>query len=271
MPSFRDSDLIDGVSSLDHYHGKVFKITDEAGMPSVTCRNVGHTQQQFDWDCGLSCVLMALDAADECDAKDSILENLEEICRNEGFGHSTWTIDLCYLLKHYAPRLAFSYTTITLGVDPSYMNQVFYNKILKRDSERVQDRFEQAKAQGVTVLEQRVPIEDIVQHINDAGTCIVLTNANLLSCETCSHFNLSGSGDNTCNTSCFLLRTCGSSAYQGHYVLAVGFDIPKRKIYYRNPTLRDRVCKMSFERFDEARNSYGTDEDLIFVAAVNEE
>ena len=31
------------------------------------------------------------------------------------------------------------------------------------------------------------------------------------------------------------------------------------------------VCKMSFERFDEARNSYGTDEDLIFVAAVNEE
>ena len=124
MPSFRDSNLIDGVSSLDHYHGKVFKITDEAGMPSVTCRNVGHTQQQFDWDCGLSCVIMALDAADECDAKDSILENLEEICQNEGFGHSTWTIDLCYLLKHYAPRLAFSYTTITLGVDPTYMNQV---------------------------------------------------------------------------------------------------------------------------------------------------
>ena len=68
----------------------------------------------------------------------------------------------------------------------------------------------------------------------------MLTNANLLSCENCSHFNLSGSGADTCNTSCFLLRTCGSSAYQGHYVLAVGFDIPKRKIYYRNPTLRDR-------------------------------
>ena len=93
-------------------------------MPSVTCRNVQHTQQQYDWDCGLSCVLMALDAADELDAKDSIIENLEEVCKSEGFGHSTWTIDLCYLLKHYAPRLAFSYTTITLGVDPSYMNQV---------------------------------------------------------------------------------------------------------------------------------------------------
>ena len=50
--------------------------------------------------------------------------------------------------------------------------QVFYNKILKRDSERVQERFEEANAKGVTVIEQRVPINDIVQHINDAGTCI---------------------------------------------------------------------------------------------------
>ena len=103
-------------------------------MPSVTCRNVQHTQQQYDWDCGLSCVLMALDAADELDAKDSILENLEEVCKSEGFGHSTWTIDLCYLLKHYAPRLAFSYTTITLGVDPSYMNQVGFTIIFKNYS-----------------------------------------------------------------------------------------------------------------------------------------
>ena len=54
--------------------------------------------------------------------------------------------------------------------------QVFYNKILKRDSERVQERFEEANAKGVTVIEQRVPINDIVQHINDAGTCIGESN-----------------------------------------------------------------------------------------------
>ena len=60
------------------------------------------------------------------------------------------------------------------------------------------------------------------------------------------------------------------SVFSGHYVLAVGFDIPKRKIYYRNPTLRDRVCVMSFDRFDEARNSYGTDKDVIFVSAVDD-
>ena len=148
--------------------------------------------------------------------------------------------------------------------------QVFYNKILKRDSERVQERFDTAQDNGVKVHEQSVPIEGIVQHIHDHGTCIVLTNANLLSCENCNYFSLCGQGENASKTSCFLLRNCGSSAYQGHYVLAVGFDIPKRKIYYRNPTLRDRVCIMSYERFDEARNSYGTDEDVIFIDAVNE-
>ena len=109
---------------LDEFDGKVYKVLDRDGMPSVTCRSVQHCQQQSNWDCGLSCVLMALDAADLFDVKDTILENVEEICKSEGFGHSTWSIDLCYLIKHYAPQLRFSYTTITIGVDPSYMNQV---------------------------------------------------------------------------------------------------------------------------------------------------
>lgn len=268
MPAFKDHDQF----NQSTFPGKIFrKYTDEhSKMPSVTCRSVSHTQQQFNWDCGLSCVLMALDAAEELAAKERISDDLELVCQNEGFGHSTWTIDLCYLLKNYAPQLSFSYTTITIGVDPTYMNQVFYNKILHRDSQRVQDRFESAQSNGISIQEKSVTINEIVQHISDSGTCIVLTNANLLSCETCSYFTLCGNGENARTSSCLLLRTCGGNAYQGHYVLAVGYDIPKRKIYYRNPTLRDRVCMMSYERFDEARNSYGTDEDVIFISAVND-
>ena len=111
---------------------KVFKVLDKNGMPSVTCRSVQHCQQQFNWDCGLSCVLMALDAADLLDVKDTILANIEDICQKEGFGHSTWSIDLCYLIKHFAPQLRFSYTTTTIGVDPSYMNQVRIKKSLAK-------------------------------------------------------------------------------------------------------------------------------------------
>jgi hypothetical protein len=46
----------------------------------------------------------------------------------------------------------------------------------------------------------------------------------------------------------------------------VGYDVPARKIVYRNPSLRDGAeCEMSFECFEEARNYYGTDDDVIFV------
>lgn len=103
---------------------RVSRARDENGMSYACCRTVGHTQQRFNWDCGLSCVLMALDAAEEFEAKEEISKDIEKVCQSEGFGHSTWTIDLCYLLKNYAPQLAFSYTTVTLGVDPSYMDQV---------------------------------------------------------------------------------------------------------------------------------------------------
>ena len=120
---------------LDHQFdggSRVFKVLDKNGMPSVTCRSVQHCQQQFNWDCGLSCVLMAFDAADLLDTKDTILANIEDICQKEGFGHSTWSIDLCYLIKHYAPQLRFSYTTTTIGVDPSYMNQVSIKEVISK-------------------------------------------------------------------------------------------------------------------------------------------
>jgi hypothetical protein len=41
---------------------------------------------------------MALSEVDDC-TREEIISNSAEICRKEGFGHSTWTIDLCYLLK----------------------------------------------------------------------------------------------------------------------------------------------------------------------------
>lgn len=284
MPSFKvDGNELVNIDIPDQFPGKVYReynntiqpgdgsnSENQKKMPSVTCRSVTHSQQRFNWDCGLACILMALDAADELEAKDRISSDLEKVCQNEGFGHSTWTIDLAYLLKNFAPQLKFSYTTITIGVDQSYMNQEFYNKILNRDSQRVQDRFDTAQTNGIEITEKSVTIQDIVQHISDSGTCIVLTNANLLSCQDCNYFSLSGC-ENSTRTNCFLLRHCGGNAYQGHYVLAVGFDIPKKKLYYRNPSLRDRVCVMSFDHFDEARNSYGTDEDVIFVNAVNDD
>ena len=59
-----------------------------------------HYQQKYNWDCGLSCVLMVLTD----DERRRALQNMKNILQEEGFGTSTWTIDLCYLLK----RIVFS-------------------------------------------------------------------------------------------------------------------------------------------------------------------
>ena len=47
--------------------------------------------------------------------------------------------------------------------------------------------------------------------------------------------------------------------------MLVGVDTETKEILYRNPTLKDHICYMSFSSLEEARTSYGTDEDLIFV------
>ena len=89
-------------------------------QPSSLTRHIRHHQQRSHWDCGLSCVLMCV--SDQ--VRESISRDISAICREEDFGQSTWTIDLCYLLRHRSPQSKFYYTTITLGVDPGYASQV---------------------------------------------------------------------------------------------------------------------------------------------------
>ena len=63
-------------------------------MPPVKKYEVLHYQQRSHWDCGVSCVLMTVDKT----LRDHILANFKQVCDEEGFGTSTWTIDLCFLL-----------------------------------------------------------------------------------------------------------------------------------------------------------------------------
>jgi len=260
-----------------------------------------HYQQRFNWDCGLSCCLMVLSNKD----RNFILNNLNCFIEEEGFGESTWTIDLCYILNRF--RVKFTYTTITLGVDPGYIKENFYDKVLAKDSGRVNSRFENANTKGITICEKTVTLNEILHHLSENGPVIVLTNANLLSCSRCSNYI-------SCYPSCFssvsyqeeLIRVfqrflvcifqnfegflpqlfkdfatffincirkfisngkenAYHDSYQGHYIVLVGFDQKAKEVLYRNPTVKDKVCGMPFETFEEARTSYGTDEDIIFV------
>lgn len=213
-----------------------------------------HYQQRHNWDCGLSCVLMTLQEAQ----REQILQDLANIIDEEGFEQSTWTIDLCYLLKRFG--LDFHYTTTTLGVDPGYSSQRFYTKLLHKDESRVQKRFNNAEVNRISVEERSCDMTEIIRHLAHKGPCIVLTNANLLRCEV-RHRQVTHCRGHL--SECFT-RTLRKT-YQGHYIILVGFDLDRQKIIYRNPTFRDRECEMSLDCLEEARTDYGTDEDVIFI------
>ena len=88
--------------------------------PDYVIRSINHYQQRSHWDCGLSCVLMCLNKEE----RDAISRDVSEVCREEEFGQSTWTIDLCYLIRHRSPQTLFHYTTTTIGVDPEFASKV---------------------------------------------------------------------------------------------------------------------------------------------------
>jgi hypothetical protein len=119
----------------------------------------------------------------------------------------------------------------------------------------VNRRFEEAQRSGVAIERASVPLQRILDHLVD-GPAIVLTNARLLSCDVCKLNKISTE-----------LRKCipWPTPYQGHYVVLCGYELAARKVYYRNPSFADRVCVMSVDALEEARKSYGTDEDVILV------
>lgn len=94
---------------------------------------------------------------------------------------STWTIDLCYLLKRLGMRHEF-WTTV-LGVNQGYGSDKFYRDILDKDRIRVNNRFKAAPANGITARKGLLRMDEILLHLSNHGPIILLTNGELLSCK----------------------------------------------------------------------------------------
>nr|XP_053645827.1 protein GUCD1-like isoform X1 [Cherax quadricarinatus] len=210
--------------------------------------NIDHVQQRHTWDCGLACIMMVLSPQ----SRTRFSARLYQICQEEGFDKSTWSIDLAYLLQRFG--IKHRYMTVTLGVDPGFSTESFYDHVLSKDAQRVLDRFREAGNQGVVVEQGAVTLNNVISHLREEGPVILLTNAHLLICIRCARAMPH-------------LRSClpCSPPYQGHYILLIGFDLKKNHMYYRNPSFKNRICSISFSKLDEARQSYGTDEDVIFI------
>ncbi|XP_017964605.1 protein GUCD1 isoform X2 [Drosophila navojoa] len=211
-------------------------------VPQSKQYNITHIQQRFNWDCGVTCILMILSSSQ----RKQFLNNFESICKDEGFGVSTWTIDLCYLLLRYHVR--HEYYTQTIGVDPSYKKHSYYSHVLDKDEKRVMRRFKEAPGKGLRIQQRTVNMHGIVMHLARHGPIILLTNASQLICEVCR-------------------RTIREKfGFAGHYVVLCGYDAEAHTIFYNNPETRDgHTCRCSPASMDTARTAFGTDQDIIFI------
>lgn len=213
--------------------------------------NVPSCIQNYSWDCGLACASMVLKFLN-IDADKVYTSDLEALqC-----GESIWTIDLAALLRKY--NIKHKLCTITLGVDKGYSKQSFYSRRFTVDEDRVSRLFEEAAAQGIVVEQRSVSREDILSSIQSGNVVIVLVDWNMLECIWCDRLR--------CQTgclSCITSKCC--SGYQGHYVVVCGYDKKKKRIFYKNPSYDEDLCCSRMEKFDQARKSYGTDEDTLFV------
>ncbi|NWX00810.1 GUCD1 protein, partial [Caloenas nicobarica] len=210
-------------------------------------------QQLYHWDCGLACSRMVLQYLNHLD-NDEFQKAIQELQLTK----SIWTIDLAYLMRHFGVKHKFC--TQTLGVDKGYKNQSFYRKHFDTEENRVNQLFAQAKACKVLVEKCTVTVQDIQNHLSQGHIAIVLVNAVLLLCDLCS---------SPVKYCCFLpigqKCFCRNPDYQGHFIVLCGYNKASGSIYYNNPAYADRTCCTSISNFEEARTSYGTDEDILFI------
>ncbi|KAA0201260.1 hypothetical protein HAZT_HAZT002970 [Hyalella azteca] len=209
-------------------------------------------RQQYSWDCGVTCIMMILPKRE----RQYLADNLQQVALEENFHNSTWSIDLAYLLYRFG--IQFRYYTITLGVDHGLSKEKFYQTAISKDELRVVDRFERASELGLVVEKRSVSLMQITEHLKNCLPIIVLTNAHLLQCRLCSFSETRAR-----------IRDCFAVAcdvpYQGHFVVLVGCDENSGLIYYANPSVGKKVCCCTFKHMEDARLSYGTDEDIIFI------
>ncbi|KAL0868122.1 hypothetical protein ABMA27_008752 [Loxostege sticticalis] len=217
-------------------------MTTERKAPSLTEHQIVHYQQRYNWDCGLSCVLMLL--TDE--QRTEFLDKFTDICQEEGFNQSTWTIDLCYLLKRH------QMCTTMLGVNEDYKRHGYYDKILDLDRDRVRRRFDEAASAGLAVSQRSLSTEELVAHLEKAGPVVLLVDAGLLVCDLCKHNKLKAE-----------FRRCFGGGYRGHYIVLVGRS--RGKLLYRDPALTPRLCAASPLTLNRARLASGTDQDVVLV------
>ncbi|XP_010905388.1 guanylyl cyclase 1 isoform X2 [Elaeis guineensis] len=207
--------------------------------------DVPHVRQLFNWDCGLACVLMVLKTLG---IDHYNIHDLEKLCCTT----SIWTVDLAYLLHEFS--VSFSFFTVTLGVNPEFSAESFYREQLQDDVGRVDGLFKKALEAGISVQCRSISGKDISVLIL-SGQCIAVALVDKMKLRR------------TWLKDVHVPEWYGrSSDYMGHYVVICGYDADSDEFEIRDPASSRKYERVSMQCLDEARKSFGTDEDILLVS-----
>ncbi|XP_019173466.1 PREDICTED: protein GUCD1-like isoform X1 [Ipomoea nil] len=205
---------------------------------------VPHINQLHTWDCGLACVAMVLRTLGFSDCN---IAELEELCCTR----SIWTVDLAYLLQKYS--VDFYYFTVTLGANPKFSVETFYKEQLPSDLVRVNTLFQKAREAGIDIECRSISKEEM---------SVLILSGNYIAIALVDQYKLNHSW---LEDLCVLSFCSDRPGYTGHYVVICGYDADTDTFEIRDPASSRKHERVTSRCLEEARKSFGTDEDLLLV------
>ncbi|KAG8651403.1 hypothetical protein MANES_07G122900v8 [Manihot esculenta] len=175
------------------------------------------------------------------------IQALAELCCTT----SIWTVDLAYLLQKFSVQ--FSYFTVTIGANPNYSAETFYKEQLPTDLVRVDMLFQKAREEGINIQ---------CRSINEKEISLLILSGKYIAIALVDQYKLSRSW----MEDIILSGLNGSNSnYTGHYVVICGYDAGTDEFEIRDPASSRKSQRISSKCLEEARKSFGTDEDLLLV------
>ncbi|TYH00471.1 hypothetical protein ES288_A10G279700v1 [Gossypium darwinii] len=140
---------------------------------------------------------------------------------------SIWTVDLAYLLQKFSVR--FSYYTVTFGANPNYSGETYY-KCRSISGEEISCWILSGKYIAIALVDQYKLSQSWMEDVIIPG---------------------------------FQGNDVG---YTGHYVVICGYDSETDEFEIRDPASSREHDRVSSKCLEEARKSFGTDEDLLLIS-----
>ncbi|GJP47115.1 hypothetical protein CLOM_g6349 [Closterium sp. NIES-68] len=164
---------------------------------------------------------------------------------------SVWSIDLVAVLHGHG--VAVEFLTITIGANPSFASEAFYKENMPGDVDRVNRLFADTMRAGVPIQCASIRIQHLAWLLL-SGRYLVIA---LVDKRTITHPLAS----ERCPPEC-----CGPTpGYIGHFVVVCGFDSQCRMFEICDPSSHGGTSWVPFAALEDARMTFGTDQDLILV------